>query len=396
MNIMRGAEQPRVFLARNFSLFRRGSPGEILEAVKREFRRGTLFFSSTAPVEIIMSGVLTIERIIAFLKVDLTFACCWPLSADATRCQRIWDKVFRCLCCLNGMIMVIALWYTLFTGYTDTLLVMKVSCELSACIQVPMQITLFTLESDRLQVVISEMENYIQQAKSEEKGIFQRYVDKCKLFYGVTLCWITITMVAMDFGPLLLPQPFPVAVHYPFHVENQLLKIIIYLHHIMVVYQCYVQVCANVFVALLLWFVAARFEILSGEFRKATSLSEFMRCIRLHQQLLGYARDVTRTVRYVTVTSIGFSTVAVIFSGLTFLSSSNIAHAAYDSLWYNEKISLRKSLLYVVLRSHKPVILSVPCMLPALSLNYYASYLSTTFSYLTTFRAIFAEDGLQI
>lgn len=130
------------------------------------------------------------------------------------------------------------------------------------------------------------METYIQQAKSEEKGVFQRYVDKCKLFYGITLGWITLTMVAMNFGPLLLPQPFPVEVHYPFHVGKQPLKTIIYLHHIVVVYQCYVQVCANVFVALLLWFVAARFEILSNEFRKVTNLSEFMHCIRLHQQLL--------------------------------------------------------------------------------------------------------------
>lgn len=99
-----------------------------------------------------MGGAITIERIIAFLKVDLTFACCWPLSADATSYQRIWDKVFRCLCCLNGMIMSTTLCYTLFTDHTNMILVMKVSCELSACLQVPVQITLFTLESGRLQV----------------------------------------------------------------------------------------------------------------------------------------------------------------------------------------------------------------------------------------------------
>lgn len=147
---MRGAERNPAFssLSPLFSL----PPGEILEAIEREFQRGVLFFSSTAAVKIIMNGVLTIEQIIAFLKVDLTFACCWPLPPDATRCQRIWDKVFRCLCWLNGMIMMITLWYTLFTDYTDMLLVMKVGCELSACIQVPIQILLFTLESDRLQV----------------------------------------------------------------------------------------------------------------------------------------------------------------------------------------------------------------------------------------------------
>lgn len=130
------------------------------------------------------------------------------------------------------------------------------------------------------------MENYIQQAKSEEKNIFQKYIDKCKLFYELTLSWIAISAIGIIFGPFLLPQPFPIEVQYPFYVGQQPLKTIIYLHHVMAVYQSYVQVCSNVFVAVLLWFVVARFEILSHQFRKVRSFSEFKICIQLHQQLL--------------------------------------------------------------------------------------------------------------
>lgn len=137
-----------------------------------------------------------------------------------------------------------------------------------------------------MQVIIYEMENFIQQAKSEEKNVIQKYIDKCKLFYIMTLSWITITAVALIFGPLLLPQPFPIEVQYPFYVDQQPLKTVIYLHHAMMVYQSYVQVCSNVFVAVLLWFVAARFEILSHKFRKVRSFSEYKICIQLHQWLL--------------------------------------------------------------------------------------------------------------
>ncbi|XP_072764976.1 odorant receptor 13a-like [Anoplolepis gracilipes] len=378
-----------------------------------------------------MTEILTLEKVLAFLKVDLTFACCWPLPVKATKSQKIRDKIFRSCCCLNGMLMLISLFYTLSLEHDNKFLLMKVGCELSAFLQVPIQITLFTLQSNRLQVIIYEMENYIQQANAEEKNIFQKYIDKCKLFYGITLSWITITAVAMVFGPLLLPQSFPIEVEYPFYVGQQPLKTVIYLHHAMVIYQSYVQVCSNVFVAVLLWFVAARFEILSNEFRKVTSSSEFKICIQLHQQLLRYAKDVTLAIRYITLSSIGFSTVAVVFSGLTFLSrqpltvktqfltvgasalvevfvcawpadyvlnmSNKVGQAAYESLWYKKKISLQKDLLYIVLRCQQPVTVTVPCMLPTLSLNYYASYLSTTFSYLTTFRIIFdVEDGLEI
>lgn len=93
-----------------------------------------------------------LEKIIAFLKVDLTFACCWPLPMKATKSQKICDKIFRLLCCLNGILMSISLIYTLTYKCDSTILIMKVGCELSAFLQIPIQITLFTLQSDRLQV----------------------------------------------------------------------------------------------------------------------------------------------------------------------------------------------------------------------------------------------------
>ena len=99
-----------------------------------------------------MTETLTLEKIIAFLKVDLTFACCWPLPMKATKFQKIRDKLFRLLCCLNGIIMSISLIYTLSKKYDNMILAMKVGCELSASWQIPIQITLFTLQNDRLQV----------------------------------------------------------------------------------------------------------------------------------------------------------------------------------------------------------------------------------------------------
>ncbi|KAL0125018.1 hypothetical protein PUN28_004271 [Cardiocondyla obscurior] len=267
-----------------------------------------------------MTEILSVEKIIAFLKVDLMFACCWPLPTGVTKFQENCDKLFRLLCCLNGILMSISLIYTLSNKYDSTIFIMKVGSELSAFLQIPVQIALFTLQNDRLKIIVREMEHYIQQAKSEERNVFDQYINKCKLFYATTMCWITVTATVMIFGPLLLPQPFPIEVEYPFSVDKQPLKAIIYLHHAIAIYQSRVQVCSNVFVALLLWFVAARFEILSQKFQKISNISELIICVQLHQRLLRYANDVTVAVRYIVLSTIGFSTIAVIFSGLTFLS----------------------------------------------------------------------------
>lgn len=53
--------------------------------------------------------------------------------------------------------------------------------------------------------------------------------------------------------------------------------------------------------------------------------------------------------------------------------SSNIAEAAYNSLWYNQSIESRKIMLYTLLRCQKPVVISVPGLLKALTFQHYAS-----------------------
>jgi len=57
---------------------------------------------------------------------------------------------------------------------------------------------------------------------------------------------------------------------------------------------------------------------------------------------------------------------------LTF-QSNDVGHAGYESSWYSKEVSLQKDLLYIVSRCQHPVTLAVPCMLPTLSLDYFAS-----------------------
>ncbi|XP_070169075.1 putative odorant receptor 92a isoform X3 [Polyergus mexicanus] len=283
-----------------------------------------------------MANTLTIEKLIAFLKVDLLFACCWPLPLTATKFEIIRNKIFRCLSILHGLIMMIAILYTIYTNQSDLFLIMKLCCELCTTTEVPLQIICFSMQYDRL------------------------------------------------------------------------------------------QVCANIFIALLLWFVSARCDILSSRFRAVTKFAELRACVEEHQELLWYGKKVTLSIRYVMLASLAVSTIVIIFTGCTFLSrqpmsvkstfliffisslakvylcawpadhllsaSTDITHAAYNSMWYNGKIDFQKNFLHILLRGEKPIAVNVPCMLPTVSLNYYASYVSTAFSYLATFRVLLEED----
>ncbi|KMQ85128.1 odorant receptor or2 [Lasius niger] len=72
--------------------------------------------------------------------------------------------------------------------------------------------------------------------------------------------------------------------------------------------------------------------------------------------------------------------------------SSDIASAVYDSLWYDDDLAMQKLLIHVILRSQHPVTVSIPCALPNLSMNYYASYVSTVFSYMASVRILMGQE----
>ncbi|XP_072743374.1 uncharacterized protein [Anoplolepis gracilipes] len=373
-----------------------------------------------------MTDTLTIEKLIAFLKVDLLFACCWPLPPSATKWEKICNKIFRGFSVLHGLIMVIEMIYTIYTNWSDLFLIMKLSCLFCTTVEVPVQIICFSVQYDRLQYVMYELEDYCKRAKPKERDVFHHYIDSCKSIYIGSMCAFTLTAILFILSPVVEPQLLPFPVEYPFSVDYQPLKTIIYLHHVLLIYQSYMQVCSNIMIALLLWFVSARCDILSSRFRAVTKFAELRACIEEHQELLWYGKKVTLSIRYIILASLTISTVVIIFTGCTFLSrqpmsvkstflvfflsslskvylcawpadhllsaSTNIAHAAYDSMWYNGKVDFQKNFVHTLLRGQQPIAINVPCMLPTVSLNYYASYVSTAFSYLTTFRIILEKD----
>jgi len=103
-------------------------------------------------LHIMESRKITLDRVITFLKIYLTFACCWPLPSNATRLQRLQRDAFRYFCVTNSTIYSIVMLYTIYKHSDDTLLVMRVGCQLSASAQIPLQILLFAMQDKRIQV----------------------------------------------------------------------------------------------------------------------------------------------------------------------------------------------------------------------------------------------------
>lgn len=123
--------------------------------------------------------------------------------------------------------------------------------------------------------------------KPHEEVVIQRYIDKCVVFHGISLItfyWIALVTIVLI--PPLMHQPFPTLAEYPFDVSYQPVKTIIFIQQSTVGVLVAGQLCMNVYMAMLLWFVSARFEILSEELKKTTNIYQLFECIKKHQKLL--------------------------------------------------------------------------------------------------------------
>lgn len=131
------------------------------------------------------------------------------------------------------------------------------------------------------------MEDNFECAKPHEELLYQRYVDKCAMFYASSTASVFFGACITIIGPLLaVDQIFPTDAKYPFDVEYEPVKSIIFLHQFVTIWQCFSIVCVGNYIAFFIWFAAARFEILSQQFRTVTDVHGVIICIQQHVKLL--------------------------------------------------------------------------------------------------------------
>ncbi|XP_071565722.1 uncharacterized protein [Temnothorax nylanderi] len=192
-----------------------------------------------------MRKKVMLEEVISVVKLSLFPVWCWPLPRDATP--------FKVLC-----------------------------MKLHHCLSIIIEIVLASSN------VTFEMVHFSGLMKPHEEIVVQRHIDKCVVYHGGSIIiYYMVTFLTITL-PFVTQQSFPTLVEYPFDVSHEPLKTITYIHQSAAVIIVAGQLCINPFMALLLWFATARFEILTEELGKVTNAYQLFKCIKEHQELLKY------------------------------------------------------------------------------------------------------------
>ncbi|XP_076380239.1 uncharacterized protein LOC143259915 [Megalopta genalis] len=368
---------------------------------------------------------VTPEKAIAFIRFSVYLNCGWPLSSEATRAQAFCFRMSKLFNILSVLGLFFPVLYAMILHGDDAIEFSKAAIMLVACIHIITQIVVCSLQYDRFQRLVETITANFENANFYERYVYQRYVHTYSKFYGLTVIWYYVSPLVVVFGSILLPQPFPAVSEYPFRVDYEPVRTIIFIHQTLVGFQCSASVSLNMFAALLILYAAARFEILTIDLREAASVDALVVCVKKYHAVSRFAKEVVETTRYIALYTVVYSSVILVLCGLNIIGrqsiviklqffvlawialmevfmcvlpadnlinvSENTVRSVYESKWYDQILDVQKTVLRILV-PQGPVAISIKCIIPMLSLEYFCSYISNAVSLFTALRMVFGNN----
>ncbi|CAD6202092.1 GSCOCT00013800001.3-RA-CDS, partial [Cotesia congregata] len=351
---------------------------------------------------------------IRFTKASVLLAYMFAPS-DANKFRLLLFKIFRWISVLLCIALFFGLVFSIVENIEKLFLVLKalaIMCSMINYVAKVVIVRIYGKEFEKLQLTVTNF-----------RKIIQKFVNKCWKFQLFVTFGTYMASTAFILGPLVQPQKFPTDAVYPFSTENFLVVIIVYLHQILVAYQCSPGVAVDSQMAIYLWYLCVRFEGLIIQMDYVENQHQLAQFIRNHQSLLLFTKKVIPPIRAVIFSSVAINNKFImICAGVVLLSNgtsfekvqctimiSFIALNIYTFIWPADcliditsygvsnkvldmfrtwTLEMKKSCLLIIHRAQHPVVINIPGFLETLSHQYYSSFLSAAFSIFTALRAV--------
>nr|XP_012151894.1 PREDICTED: uncharacterized protein LOC105663983 [Megachile rotundata] len=168
-------------------------------------------------------------------------------------------------------------------------------------------------------MVLELTEDVCKNANDSARRLFQRYMEQFSTFYGVLIIWTYATGMTFILKALIMSDPYPLNAIYPFRVDYQPLKTIIFLHQSLYICNVSGNSSVNVFCGFLLFFAAARFEILKMKLRNVKNTEDLIIRMEEYYVVKEYANFAVNIVKFVAPCAVILAVVALLMCGMNLL-----------------------------------------------------------------------------
>ncbi|KAK0158663.1 hypothetical protein PV328_009639 [Microctonus aethiopoides] len=367
--------------------------------------------------------ILVLRLMTIFGKTTST----WPTDFNPKifKVKKI-EKLKWLLSFLNVICLLLPLIFGVYYNSNNSAVMMKTLSELTALGDVFINLIICKIQEKRLQKLLSEVTKYAETVQGRDKIIFKKNINRYLPFCLVVGLSYFQTAVAFSLGPLFMFQILPADAWYPFQIElSSVIYYFIYLQQVLAILQTGMCITVDFMVAMLLCYASTKLEILSLDFQHISTDEQLSECIKKHQECIHFADEVRHAVKFIILKSNMTMAMAAIFGAFPIIlheplpvisqfilmviggclrlyvsawpadnlrrMSENIAWSLYNSKWINGSLKMRKSMMIIIRRAQKPLVISVIGVLPPLTLQYYAAFLSSTLSYFMTLRAVIGK-----
>ncbi|KAK0158657.1 hypothetical protein PV328_009633 [Microctonus aethiopoides] len=369
-----------------------------------------------------MNVTLVLRAIIFCAKITST----WPSNFDSNFSVRIFKNFQWFVSLLNAIGLFIPLLLGAYHYRNESVKLMKVLSETTALTIILFNFILCKWQEKNLRVLLAEVISFVKTVKGDNEIILHNWVNRylSMWIFGVVL--FAQAAIFFSFGPFVTSDLLPATSWYPFEIKPfRKRHYFIFIQQVIAIFQTGLGITTDITISFLLCYLSAKLEILDVQIKSSRELEELNYCINEHENCIRFFKLLTHTARFMLLKSNLLMAMTIIFGAIPLISreplteslqfilivttsylriymmawpaddvremSQKIAWSIYDSSWVGSSTKIQKSVAFVICRAHKPFIISIPGLLPPLTLQFYSSFVSATLSYFATLRAVLGK-----
>ncbi|XP_063977437.1 putative odorant receptor 85d [Diachasmimorpha longicaudata] len=368
---------------------------------------------------------MTPEFVIQWTKLSIWIVFTWPESSKSTPVGVIIQKIKWWSFWIFSVSQTMLSIYTTFNMRDSFGLFIRNAFNVFCLAQVVCRMVIGKYHHRRFQYLIEEMETFVKAANAHEREVFSsclKRVFPLHVIYNLMAISATLSYIL---GPFTLDRLLPNNFVYPFAVDKHPTYDIMFVMESTGAMQCASSTAVICQVSLLLWYGTVQLELLAEKMKKVRNVQELKAYIHMHHHILWYIDEANKTVRPVVMTTIAMATMSILCGEITIIGNGpkveklqfimiviaysiellcvawaaenlttaceQVGWALYDSSWFQNSKELNSAALFVMQKCQNPSVVSIGGLVPKLSMNYYATYMSATYSFFTTLRVVFRK-----
>ncbi|XP_029038252.1 odorant receptor 49b-like [Osmia bicornis bicornis] len=369
--------------------------------------------------------IRNLREILNVLELAGTISCTWPLDPNTKRWKKVAYNIRWTFAFVDIVVVSILLLIKMYYIRHDIVELTKAISLLSAITDGTLNLFFCKLNASKLQVLIAKVRKYLDTANENENKQIQFYVDQYKVVLSVVGMSYIINGSSFNLLPFYTDQVLPIECWYPFSIETPALYCVAYVLEACCVVPTALAIFIDYKVMSLLFYIAARLNVLGEKLKQVDNYEQLANCIEEHQELLGFLEDTRVAVKALlfkvvvtmgaTVISAGFpllymddpmsdlqtvyslGSFVIVGAGHVYLlsrpaedlkeSGIQFETSITDIQWIGQSKGFGSSVVIMLQRSQKPCIIPLG-LIPALSMEYFTSFLTTIYSYFMAMRTM--------